>query len=52
MTDEDRLLAAAHDHARDWRKGKSGGGWRGWHWVGLQGKWNVSEYNGESRIRQ
>ncbi|MNN45419.1 hypothetical protein D3C81_1597550 [compost metagenome] len=31
MTDHDRLLAATHDHARDWRDGKAGGGRAGWH---------------------
>ncbi|SPO56868.1 conserved protein of unknown function [Pseudomonas sp. JV551A1] len=31
VTDHRRLLAATHDHARDWRDGKAGGGWAGWH---------------------
>ncbi|GJB78424.1 hypothetical protein KAM380_028890 [Aeromonas caviae] len=31
VTDHRRLLAATHDHARDWRDGKACGGWAGWH---------------------
>ncbi len=31
VTDHRRLLAATHDHARDWRDGKACGGRAGWH---------------------
>ncbi len=31
VTDHDRLQAATHDHARDWRDSKACGGRAGWH---------------------
>ncbi|WP_286912232.1 MULTISPECIES: hypothetical protein [unclassified Pseudomonas] len=47
MTDHGRLLAATHDHARDWRDGKACGGRGGWHEQVFE-KVNGLEYSGES----
>ena len=53
MTDHDRLLAATHDPARDWREGKACGGRDGWHERGLRGgeclEYSVGFFAGQAR---
>ncbi|MFJ4054312.1 hypothetical protein ACIPZC_12790 [Pseudomonas sp. NPDC089743] len=51
MTDHDRLLAATHDHARDWREGKACGGQIGRH-EQIFGEVNALDYSGESEPGQ